>query len=1024
MVTKMATLEIEDDRRDVVVIVFDERLIQQAPDFGRTFRLPAGRYLVQAHSPDGRLARQPVELAPGAHERIGVPALEQNQSRAKRDGEAIKYLADLDEPTFNLLPVPRDRLFRAHLVQAHSPDGRLARQPVELAPGTHERIGVPALEQNQSRAKRDGEAIKYLADLDEPTFNLLPVPRDRLGNLALRSLSRNWASGTWAASFRAHLGGDSVGVGAWEWNGTTWDARKVVQNEGCLRTAPLQRMGLIQLRRGRRSEFFAIGPRCWRGSFGVSEPAPPTLSAYGPKRPRLLVNPRAGQLADFVRVGDRPAVAALGHELLREKLVDPLLATAAVYAALATGQLGFAPDDWWENLADIEWLADGKVATGWRALRTGDSQRALSDFLTAASRGLPMLSEGVRLLLEGLLCYREDASACERADALRPYAEVVRRDSFITSFPGAGPEEPTERPTERPMPPSSCEHLVKIKASELKAGLRIEVAAWDRGPASWPAGRMPMKQSLTNPSVDSLGLVLKDPAASAASVEALVQNRLGQGWTVAAVNNLPGEFDLFSPNALEPGPAWDLADRLMESDEVLDAEPSFEVDDLGGDAYRVQHGELPARIEVFGAAGATFDESYYDWSVKLVEAECAWKLFGDGRVPGEGVRVGHPDSGYIDHTELGDRMLEGYDFVEGVESAKNLEGHHGLSTASVIISPDNRDTRRDSVTGIAPGAKILPLRVAKPSLFGLIPAPVLFRSGTRRLRDAILYALSLDREEAVHVISMSLGWFPNASLHRAIRAAYNNDLILIAAAGNYTGRIVVWPASYPETIALAACNSRREGWWGSARGPRVDVTGPGENIWVAKPPNDVVQSDGTSHATATTAGIAALWLSFHGRDKLLRQYRPEVRLTEVFRRILRDSSDPPPSHNGHWGKGIVNAKRCLSHQLPDAASFLLQPFGMANAGTVEMGLLQETFADVPPAELKARIGESLEVKASKVTELVQAHGRELRFWLLTDPAARIAILEGTRGDGLETFGRDTQEQRWSERLQKAVKGSR
>ena len=83
-----------------------------------------------------------------------------------------------------------------------------------------------------------------------------------------------------------------------------------------------------------------------------------------------------------------------------------------------------------------------------------------------------MLSEGVRLLLEGLLCFGEDASARERADALRPYAEVVCRNSFVTSFPGAGPEEPTEMP----MPPSSCEHLVKIKASELKAGLRIEVA--------------------------------------------------------------------------------------------------------------------------------------------------------------------------------------------------------------------------------------------------------------------------------------------------------------------------------------------------------------------------------------------------------------------------------------------------------------------------------------------------------------------------------------------------------------------
>jgi len=77
----------------------------------------------------------------------------------------------------------------------------------------------------------------------------------------------------------------------------------------------------------------------------------------------------------------------------------------------------------------------------------------------------------------------------------------------------------------------------------------------------------------------------------------------------------------------------------------------------------------------------------------------------------------------------------------------------------------------------------------------------------------------------------------------------------------------------------AACNNAREPWEGSSRGKAVAVTAPGENVWVAQPGDagglgtDVGPGSGTSFAVATVAGMAALWLAYHGRDNLLSRYR-------------------------------------------------------------------------------------------------------------------------------------------------------
>src|SRR4029078_12879551 len=89
--------------------------------------------------------------------------------------------------------------------------------------------------------------------------------------------------------------------------------------------------------------------------------------------------------------------------------------------------------------------------------------------------------------------------------------------------------------------------------------------------------------------------------------------------------------------------------------------------------------------------------------------------------------------------------------------------------------------------------------------------------------------------EGAHVVTMSLGGIPASALHRAISRAVEADMIVLAAAGNCV-RLVVWPARYDDSIAVAATNAADQPWPGTCRGKPVDVSAPGQNVYQAVVP--------------------------------------------------------------------------------------------------------------------------------------------------------------------------------------------
>lgn len=523
-------------------------------------------------------------------------------------------------------------------------------------------------------------------------------------------------------------------------------------------------------------------------------------------------------------------------------------------------------------------------------------------------------------------------------------------------------------------------------------------------------------QPLTEPEFESFTIELVPDTEDGAELERRARNALldalgdaANEWEVSPVDAAePGAFDLVPPavGALPVGEAWQVAYALQASPGVVDAEPSFEI--LQDNVERTPAALAEAEEELFDALAAAgppeVGESDFEWSPKLIRAPQAWQVVPPpgGKSRGEGIVIGHPDSGYRQHPQIFDsqpsRFLaaKGFDFVDRDSISEDEDGGHGLGTASVIMSRD--DAGAHFVTGVAPSAQIVPYRVAKKR--PIVPVPVLFASGMRRLRDAVNAAVALP----CHVISISLGWLPNRSLHKAIQRASQANVIIVAAAGNHVP-FVVWPAAYSQVIAVAGCTSRRRTWVGSSFGPRVAVSAPARNVWKAAREGTeavVTTSNGTSFAAASTAGLAALWLAHWGRDALLTKYGGEFRLSTVFRKLLIESADPPPiGGRGLFGAGIVNAEKLLSKPLPglealrQSSEFAFEAAALSGdepTATAGFNAVAEAFDNVPRPALRAEIGRLIGAEEDDLDRSLHGVGRELAFHLLTNPVLREALV--------------------------------
>jgi subtilisin family serine protease len=181
------------------------------------------------------------------------------------------------------------------------------------------------------------------------------------------------------------------------------------------------------------------------------------------------------------------------------------------------------------------------------------------------------------------------------------------------------------------------------------------------------------------------------------------------------------------------------------------------------------------------------------------------------------------------------------------------EHGHGTEVAGVAAAAFDNGI---GVAGVAPGARILPLRAAFSTPFPFISA--LLQEDD--IAAAILYAT----ERGAQIINMSFGDVVRAPVVTlACAYARSRGVLLVAGAGNTGADEPFYPAANPGVLAAGACNNEGTRTGFSTFGQDLDYLAAGMAMVTTRLGGTYKLSSGTSFSSPFSAGVAALVWSVH-----------------------------------------------------------------------------------------------------------------------------------------------------------------
>ncbi|MFE0422799.1 S8 family serine peptidase [Streptomyces sp. NPDC058953] len=258
-------------------------------------------------------------------------------------------------------------------------------------------------------------------------------------------------------------------------------------------------------------------------------------------------------------------------------------------------------------------------------------------------------------------------------------------------------------------------------------------------------------------------------------------------------------------------------------------------------AVCVWAGGVPGTISTAEAAPGPADQWYLD----AMQAVDLWKVS-----TGKGIKIAVIDTGVNPATpSLRGQVLPGEDFTGTPGEETDDYSGHGTTMAELIAGTGQGGGLR----GLAPGAKIIPMRVSNTELQNKQ------KVNAQDVPDAIRAAADSD----VHIISMSMGSeFSNMETRAAVEYAWSKGKLFFASAGNNAkrGNKPEYPAAYPDVIGVASADRKGTVAEYSQHGDNVDLASPGNDIpgWCDATFKSYCDSGGTSSATAVASATAAL----------------------------------------------------------------------------------------------------------------------------------------------------------------------
>ncbi|MGW4147565.1 type VII secretion-associated serine protease mycosin [Streptomyces albogriseolus] len=279
------------------------------------------------------------------------------------------------------------------------------------------------------------------------------------------------------------------------------------------------------------------------------------------------------------------------------------------------------------------------------------------------------------------------------------------------------------------------------------------------------------------------------------------------------------------------------------------------------------------------------------WALDALHTDQVWPT-----TRGAGVTVAVLDTGVeADHPDLDGNVLEGKDLVGfGAREGDEAWARHGTAMAGIIAGHGHGPGNGDGVLGVAPEARILPVRVI---LEDKDPARAKARS-TRG--NALAQGIRWAADHGADVINLSLG-DDSASAHpeqgedEAIQYALRKGVVVVASAGNggEKGDRISYPAAYPGVIAATAVDRYGTRAPFSTRRWYATVSAPGVDVIIADPDHKYYEGWGTSAAAAFVSGAVALVKAAH----------PDLTPAQI-KRLLEDTARNAPAAGRDDSRGF------------------------------------------------------------------------------------------------------------------------
>lgn len=302
------------------------------------------------------------------------------------------------------------------------------------------------------------------------------------------------------------------------------------------------------------------------------------------------------------------------------------------------------------------------------------------------------------------------------------------------------------------------------------------------------------------------------------------------------------------------------------------------------------------------------------WALDAMHTQEAWQT-----TKGAGVTVAVLDTGVEnDHPDLVGNVLTGKDMIGfGAVRGQRPWARHGTAMAGIIAGHGHGVGNGDGVMGIAPEARILPVRVI---LEDGDPA----RSRARNTRgNALAEGIRWAADHGADVINLSLGddsasAHPEAGEDDAVQYALKKGAVVVASAGNggEKGDHISYPAAYPGVIAATAVDKFGTRASFSTRRWYATVAAPGDDVVIADPDHKYYEGWGTSAASAFVSGAVALVKAAH----------PSLTPAQI-KKLLEDTARNAPSggRDDSRGFGFVDPAAALK------AAARLKPRGLQPA---------------------------------------------------------------------------------------------